>query len=100
MMIAPRVGRRYWFEYHCNESPQSADAAAWFRSHERVLVCRIAEPGIGRTMRARAENGSPRVFRARWADGFEWDVFEDELLDSRREFCRPDPPQRSRLTII
>ncbi len=97
-MTAPRVGRRYWFEYHCNESYTSADAPAWLRSHERVLAVSICEPGIGCNYLTRSENGAPRVFRARWADGFEWDIFEDELLDDPTEFCRPDPPKLGRST--
>ncbi len=86
-----KVRCKYWFEYHCNESLKSPDAPAWLRSHEQVVVVRIVEPGIGRTYDRRVDNGAPRVLRVRWNDGFEWDVFEDELLNSPGGFCRPDP---------
>lgn len=80
------------FEYHCWESSQSSDAELWYRSHQRVTVLRIVEPGVGRTFMERCEAGNPRVFRIRFEDGFEGDAFEDELVRSRKEFCRPSPP--------
>jgi hypothetical protein len=90
-----QVGETYWFEYHCWESLDSGDAKAWLRSHEQVTV--IAEQDSdaweGSTFTERAEAGQPRVFLARWADGFEWSVCEDELLTTRDDFCCPDPPR-------
>jgi hypothetical protein len=89
-----QVGQRYWFEYHCWEDDRSSDAALWHRSHEQVTV--IAElpsdADPGSTYAERCETDSQRAFRARWDDGFEWDVIEDELLLDRADFCRPDPP--------
>jgi hypothetical protein len=73
----------YWFEYHCHEGHDSSDAPAWYRSHERVTILRVVEP---------ANDDHSGVFRARWNDGFEWDVWGDELMDSPADFYRPDPP--------
>ena len=39
------------------------------------------------------ENGEPRVYRARFEDGFEYDVWEDEVMNSPNEFYRPNPPK-------
>lgn len=93
MIQDPCVGRTFWFEYHCYEGHDSSDAQAWYRSHEQVTVVGITEPGYGETLAERAENGESRVYRARWGDGFEYDVFEDELLDGPEQFQRPDPPK-------
>ena len=44
------VGAFAWFEYHCWESPESADAPAWYRSHQRVEVLACHEnDGAGLT---------------------------------------------------
>jgi len=40
----------------------------------------------------RFECGHQLVYRLRFEDGFEWDAFEDELLDSKADCERPDPP--------
>lgn len=98
-----RVGDVVWFEYHCHESHQSADAAAWYRSHQRVVVLEEAswdgQPWYEfswqdcPTRSQRGHDACLMLYRVRFADGLEWSVFEDELLDSPAEFCRPDPPQ-------
>lgn len=89
-------GSTRWFEYHCNESHDSSDAPAWYRSHEQVTVIRLVNYEdrlhAGSNLLNRGEDGLPLVYRARWSDGFAWDVFEDELLEHRASFCRPDPP--------
>ncbi|RDJ35722.1 MAG: hypothetical protein DWQ19_12965 [Crenarchaeota archaeon] len=46
------------------------------------------------TLNARCELGCVMTYRVRFEDGLEWDVFEDELLDSPEGFCRPAPGQR------
>ncbi len=82
-----RVGRHYWFEYHCEESFKSADAKLWLHSHQRVKILRrlsSAEADIG-------EIGY--MFHVRFADGWDYDVFEDELFDNPQQFYRPDPPR-------
>jgi hypothetical protein len=89
----PKVGSQYWFEYHCWESDESADAPLWRHSHQRVtVIAELESDGQGLTAEERAEAGVPLAFRARWADGFEWCVLDDELLESPSEFYRPDPP--------
>lgn len=88
------IGSRLWFEYHCWESYQSADASLWLRSHQQVRVVGFAEcePPAFTTLRQRGENGHQLLYRVKFDDDAEYDVFEDELLDSQSEFERPDPP--------
>ncbi len=90
---APRGWKDYWrpgemayFEYHCEESDESCDAEIWYRSRQPVIVLRIVEPGGYRTFRDRAYWGMPRLYRVRFLDGLEWDVFEDELVTSERYY--------------
>ena len=100
----PRRGQTYhvkpgdvvWFEYRCWESPSSADAELWYRSHNRVTVGRMIEPGGGKDIEERGFNGHPAVFRIRFSDGREFDATEDELMHDRAEFTRPDPPKKHR----
>lgn len=72
-----------WFEYHCHEGHDSGDAEAWYRSHQRVEIVRPLSDD---------ETDAP-MFRVRFADGHEHDVFEDELVGSPANFYRPDPPK-------
>jgi hypothetical protein len=88
-----RRGDRAWFEYHCWESDESADAKVWHHSHQRVKVLKLTERGYGATEGDRCNNGLPALFKVQFEDGFIEDVFEDELLKSKRSFCRPDPPK-------
>lgn len=89
-----KIGEMPWFEYHCNESPNSPDAPAWYRSHQKVKVLNLVEKGNGRTKKERIEDmGEPAVYNVEFTDGLTWDVFEDELVDSPNEFYRPDPPK-------
>ena len=87
------IGKTFWFEYHCWESPKSGDAEVWYHSHQQVEVLGFAEcePASFITFEERGEAGAQLVYRVRFKDGLEWDVFEDELLDSPEEFSRPDP---------
>jgi hypothetical protein len=91
----PAPGRAGFFEYHCFESTKSHDAALWLRSHQPVTVLAISEPGVGETPEERGNEGCPRVYRVRFADGFEADAFEDEVLTSPAQYTRPDPPQEA-----
>ena len=89
-----KPGERLWFEYHCNESLDSPDAPAWLRSHQQCTVLSLNADcdGIGTySQDERYECGCQLIYRVRFDDGLEWDVFEDELLDSQAEFQRPDP---------
>ena len=53
-----------WFEYHCWESFDSADADLWVRSHQQVTVLTVevndAEPGS--TFEQRAEAATPWTY--------------------------------------
>lgn len=88
-------GTFLWFEYHCNESYDSPDAEIWYRSHQQVLVLGFAncDPPSFTTVNERAYAGMLLLYRVRFNDGLEWDVFEDELLNSPEEFVRPNPPK-------
>jgi hypothetical protein len=89
-------GESAWFEYHCNESPDSVDAPAWYRSHQQVTVLGEADNDgwKGSTFIQRSHAATPKVYNVRFADGLEWAVFEDELLNSTEGYERPDPPER------
>ena len=94
MITDEKIGKEYWFEYHCYENEKSCDAEIWYRSHQKVLVLSISDFGGGDTESERAEFGEPRVYKIRFKDGLEWDVFEDELMNSPEEFFRPNPPSK------
>lgn len=88
-----RPGDHAWFEYHCFESDASLDAVVWHHSQQVVTVLREAEHDGGwGSLDERAEAGTPKVYRVRFADGLEYDAFEDELLTDSRYFSRPAPP--------
>ena len=87
-----KVGKTFWFEYHCYESPESCDAELWYRSHQQVKVIGVSEWSHD-NLQDRIEDATPRVYRIRFNDGFEGDAWEDELVNSPDEFYRPNPPQ-------
>lgn len=89
----PKVGKELWFEYHCDESPSSADYQMYLHSHQKCKVIEIVELGGGDTSLERGDNGEPRVYKVKFEDGYEWVAFEDEIMDSPDEFERPDPPK-------
>jgi len=74
-------GKR-WFEYHCYEGEDSDDAELWHHTHQQVILLHkldnVDEFEVG------------RMYRARFSDGFEYDVGDDELVKSPSEFYRPD----------
>jgi len=90
------IGQRFWFEYHCYEGHDSSDAEVWYRSHRQCVVIGEADHDGDKSVsfEDRCEMGMQCVYRVRFDDGLEWDVFEDELLDSPEHFERPDPPPR------
>lgn len=103
---APRGWKDYWrpgelayFEYHCYEGHDSCDAEIWYRSRQPVRVLRIVEPGGFRTFRERADAGMSRLYKVRFLDGLEYDVFEDELVTSERYYL-PEyhPGERPEIT--
>ena len=89
-----KLGDTCWFEYHCNESHKSEHAQVWYRSHQKVVILKLQDcDGIGIfSQKERFEEAIQLIYQVRWSDGFIHDVFEDELLDSNTEFCRPQPP--------
>jgi hypothetical protein len=74
-----------WFEYHCYEGEDSCDAELWHHTHQQVKV--IGKPELVEEM----EDGHKiTTVKVRFSDGLEYDVFDDELLDSPQAFERPD----------
>ena len=91
-----RPGEVAYFEYHCYMGHDSSDAEAWYRSQQPVTILSVTALGVGKTARARLNNGEPRVYKVRWQDGFEYDVMEDELYVDRSHFvdaCKPPPSE-------
>ncbi len=87
-----KKGERAWFEYHCYEGEDSADAPAWHHTHQRVTIIsegEADETAEGLTFRQRAAQGVPKTYRVRFDDGLEWDAFEDELTTTPKDFYRP-----------
>jgi hypothetical protein len=72
------AGGSRWFEYHCYEGEDSADAELWHHTHQKVEVGE------------RVEGCDVPVYHVVFADGFEGDVFNDELVGDPSEFYRPD----------
>jgi len=88
-----RRGETAYFEYHCDKSKSSQDYPAFQHSHQTAKVLRISEPGVGRTLMERGKNSLIRTYVIRFADGLEWDAFEDELLTSPKYYDPEwDPP--------
>ncbi len=87
-----------YYEYHCYQGHDSADAQLWYRSHQPVVVLGISERGYGNTAIARTNNGEPRIYQVQFKDGHVGDVFEDELFTDPRycqtEFCPPPENER------
>ncbi len=73
-------GRRY-FEYHCYEGEDSSDTELWHHTHQQVIILnKITDTDI--------EVG--RMYRVRFPDGLEYDVFNNELVKSPSDYYRPD----------
>lgn len=60
------------FEYRCWKSAASNDAELWHRTRQQVTVLR-------RLGLDEADEEVGPMYRVRFQDGFEGDVFEDEL---------------------
>lgn len=92
-----KIGESVWFEYHCEESPQSQDAELWYRSHQKVTIIAIADnDGMQLSKKEREDFGQPIVYDVEFKDGFIGTVFEDELLNSKKKFIRPNPPKKNK----
>ena len=89
-------GSRLWFEYHCWESPESADAELWYHTHQEITVLGFAkcDQPCARSFKERVEAGGQLLYKVRFDDGLEYDVFEEELMSNVKGFCRPNPPKR------
>ena len=89
------IGTNKWFEYHCWESHDSQDAKLWYHSHQQVTVGKFVGESISLTMslNERIDAALPLVFDITFADGFKSSACEDELLNSKTDYDRPDPPK-------
>ncbi len=85
--IDARIGKEFWFEYHCLESMESSDAELWLRSHQKVIVIERGDDDNDECP------DEPRVYTVKFADGFTYIAFDDELMESKEDFYRPDPPK-------
>jgi 2'-5' RNA ligase len=85
----PIVGKTYWFEYHCWESEESADAELWHHTHQKVLVYGRGD-GDYDECPVCGEFPCWNSWKIRFPDGYEHTAAPDELLKSRSEFERPD----------
>lgn len=91
------AGETAAFEYHCYEGHDSSDAELWYRSQQTVQVLGLSEAADHELLEgylSRSEAGMPLVYRVRFSDGHEADVWEDELLISSAGYSRPAPPPR------
>jgi len=89
-----KVGKEFWFEYHCLESDVSCDAEIWYRSHQKVKVLKVIEWSHN-DIEDRIDDGYPRTYQVQFVDDFLCEVFEDELMVSPNEFHRPNPPKKT-----
>ena len=55
-----KLGKEFWFEYHCYEAPDSCDAELWYRSHQKVKVIGVSEWSHD-DLQDRIEDATPRV---------------------------------------
>ncbi|KKL68725.1 hypothetical protein LCGC14_2122130 [marine sediment metagenome] len=69
-----------WFEYHCLESEKSTDAILWHHTHQEVTVLNKIPPS----------ESDLEMYMVRFKDGLEYSVFADELVNSVKDFYRPD----------
>lgn len=92
-----RPGETVWFEYHCDESDNSADTALRDRSHQQVKILKLDRTSDGwttglATRDDRCAEGCPIAYEVVFKDGFKGTAVEDELSYSQDEWVRPDPP--------
>lgn len=69
-----------WFEYHCFESEESADKELWHRTHQQVEILHKLD---------NIDTEIGKMYRVKFPDGFESDVFQDELMKDPKLFHRP-----------
>lgn len=73
---------KLWFEYHCYEGEDSSDAKLWHHTHQQVIILHEIVEDVD-------EENKP-MYRVKFDDGLEADVFGDELVKSPEAFYRPD----------
>jgi len=73
-----------WFEYHCYEGEDSCDAELWHHTHQQVIILHLLAQSKGDIV------NHGKMYSVRFDDGFEYDVFEEELVASPKDFYRPD----------
>lgn len=74
------MNARRYFEYHCYEGEDSADAELWHHTHQYVhVLCQLADRDV-----------DVQMYKVAFEDGLEYDVFGDELLAGPDEGYRPD----------
>ena len=81
-MAIKEKGKAYFFEYHCTESEKSCDAELWHHTHQKVTILRRLKNKV------EVDESIGRMYRVKFPDGFEYDVLEEELLDSPRQYTR------------
>jgi hypothetical protein len=94
-MTTWQPGAVAWFEYHCAEDDESADARLWHHSHQQVTVTgrlQTDPAAAGLDEAGRAEAGLTGTYVIQFADGYAGSAFEDELLSDPAGYFRPDPP--------
>ncbi len=77
-------GRRF-FEYHCYEGEDSSDAKLWHHTHQQVTILRKLK-----NIEEVDEVDAGRMYQVRFADGLEYNVCDDELVSSPKDYARPD----------
>jgi hypothetical protein len=83
-----------WFEYRCWEDEQSSHAELWHHTHQQCLVLHMLSTVESDCEMYQVESDY-EMYRVRFADGFEEDVFADELMQSKLNFRRSDYKQKS-----
>lgn len=69
------IGTKQKFEYHCWQDEQSSDAELWRHTNQFCLVLSELDLPDGDK---EALGGT--MYHVRFDDGFESDVFEDEII--------------------
>lgn len=80
LLLRAKLPVRRWFEYHCQESEDSADAELWHHTHQRCTVLRRLMPN----------ESDYEMYEAMFDDGFVWHVMADELMTSPKKFYCQD----------
>ena len=69
----PQAGEQWWFEYHCWKSPESQHAELWRHTKQPITI-------LHRILDVDEEDIGGPMYNVRFGDGFEHDVFYDELV--------------------